>query len=140
MRQRSADSRTDPRSVQLSRIKLDGQDMANTQSASAKDASAVTRKGSIETRIRQVFLQKNLDLVVVIILSCYHHCRTVSAETEQSMSVSGSANLAPFDGRVLAEEHSDSAYPEGDTHGGHGHTSDEDGASIYSEEERASYT
>ena len=120
MRQRSADSRTDPRSVQLSRIKLDGQDMANTQSASAKDASAVTRKGSIETRIRQVFLQKNLDLVVVVILSCYHHCRTVSAE--------------------MADEHSDSAYPEGDTHCGHGHTSDEDGASIYSEEERASYT
>mmetsp|Transcript_28882 Transcript_28882/g.65754 ORF Transcript_28882/g.65754 Transcript_28882/m.65754 type:complete len:1017 (+) Transcript_28882:196-3246(+) len=111
----------------------DQSDMVSTsQSTAAKDAVAARSK-----RILLAIHRKNLDLFVVIILSCYHHCRTVSAESEQSMAAYASdlVSFAPVNGRVLAEDHNSGSV----SHGGQGHTS-EDGKSIYNEEERASYT
>lgn len=106
--------------------------VSTSQSTAAKDAVAARSK-----RILQAIHRKNLDLFVVIILSCYHHCRTVSAESEQSMAAYASdlVSFAPVNGRVLAEDHNSGSV----SHGGQGHTS-EDGKSIYNEEERASYT
>ena len=79
-------------------------------------------KGSFEARIRQFFYQTNFDLVAIaVILACHHHCRSVSAGSEEGMSVSDSVN-------GTAEDQSGGAYHD-----------DEDGESIYEEEEVSSY-